>query len=61
MPYGLDRNRNGGGIIICVRGDIATEILTKHDLLEDIEVIFLETSFRKSKWLLCGICSSFSE
>ena len=46
---------NGGGIIIYVREDIPTKILTKHNLPEDIEGIFLEINFRKSKWLLCGI------
>ena len=29
-PYRLDRNRNGGGIIIYVREDIASKMLTKH-------------------------------
>ena len=55
MSYRLDRNRNGGGITLCVRKDIPTKILTKHNLPEDIEGIFLEINFRKSKWLLCGI------
>ena len=58
MPYRLDRNRNGGGIIIYVREDIPTKILIKHNLPEYIEGIFLEINFRKSKWLLCGICHS---
>ena len=55
MPYRLDRNRNGGGIIIYFREDIPTKILTKQNLPEDIEGIFLEINFRKSKWLLCRI------
>ena len=55
MPYRLDRNRNNGEIIIYVREDIPTKILTKHNLLEDIEGIFPEINFRKSKWLLCRI------
>ena len=53
MSYRLDRNRNGGGITIYVRKDIPTKVLTKHNLPEDIEGIFLEINFRKSKWLLC--------
>ena len=40
---------NGGGIIIYVRKDIPTKILTKHNFPEDIEGIFRETNFRKSK------------
>ena len=54
MPY-MDRNRNGGGIIICIREHIPTKILTKRNLRQDIEGIFLEINFRKSNWLLCGI------
>ena len=53
IPCRLDRNRNGGGIIIYVREDIRTKILTKHNLPEGIEGIFLEINFRKSKCLLC--------
>ena len=30
-PYRLDRNRNGGGIIIYVREDIPNRMLTKHN------------------------------
>ena len=53
-PYRLDRNRNGGGVIIYVREDIPSKLLVKHSLPEDIEAIFVEINFRKSKWLLCG-------
>ena len=55
MSYRLDRNGNGGGIIIYVRKDIPTEILPKYNLTEDIEEIFLEINFRTSKWFLRGI------
>ena len=54
MPYRLDRNRNGGGVIIYVREDVPSKILRKHFLPNDIEGIFVEINFRKSKWLLCG-------
>ena len=54
MPYRLDRNRNGGGVIIYVREDIPSKILRKHFFPNDIEGIFAEINFRKSKWLLCG-------
>ena len=49
MPYRLDRSLNGCGIIIYVREDIPTKILTKHNLLEDIEGIFWEINFQQSK------------
>ena len=51
-PYRLDRNRNGGGVIIYVREDIPSKILTKHVLPTDIEALFIELNFRKCKWLL---------
>ena len=54
MPYRLDRNRNGGGVIIYVRGDVPSKVLRKNLFANDIEGIFVEINFRKSKWLLCG-------
>ena len=52
-PYGLDRNQNRGGIIIYVREDITSEILTKHKSPDDIEPLFVEINLRKCTWLLC--------
>ena len=37
IPYRLDRNRNGGGIIIYVREHIPSKILEKHKLTQDVE------------------------
>ena len=54
-PYRLDRNRNGGGIIIYVREDIPNRMLTKHNFPDNIEGLFIELNFRKSKWLLGGM------
>ena len=54
MPYRLDRNRNGEGVIIYTREDIPSKILEKHKLPHDIEGIFIELNFRKVKWLLFG-------
>ena len=53
MPYILDRNRNGEGVIIYVREDIPSKELRKHLFPNDIERTFVQTNFRKSKWLLC--------
>ena len=55
LPYRLDRNRNGGGVMIFVRKDILSKLLTKLNFLSDVEGLFVELNFRKSKWLLCGI------
>ena len=54
LPYRLDRNRNGGGVMIFVREDIPSKLLTKHNFPSDVEGLFVELNFRKSKWLLCG-------
>ena len=54
-PYRLDRNRNGGGIIIYVREDITSKMLTKHKFSDDTEALFVEINFRKCKWLLCRL------
>ena len=53
-PFRLDRNRKGGGVMIYVRENIPSKLLTKHVLPSDIECIFLELNFRKCKWLLVG-------
>ena len=54
LPYGLDRNRNGGGAMIFVREDIPSKLLTKHNFPSDVEGLFVGLNFRKSKWLLFG-------
>ena len=54
VPYRLDRNRNGDGIMIFTRDDIPNRVLTKHVFPDDIEGLFIELNFRKTKWLLFG-------
>ena len=53
-PYRLDRNRNGGGVMVYVRKDIPSKELKKHTFSKNIEAIFLEINLRKSKLLLVG-------
>ena len=43
-PYCLEKNRNGGGIIIYVRENIPSKILTKHVLPTEISVIYRSKS-----------------
>ena len=51
--FRLDRNRNGGGVMIFDRyDDIFSRLLSKHVFLTDIEGSYIELNFRKSKWLL---------
>ena len=51
-PYRLDRNRNGGGVIVYVREDIPSKELKKHNFTKNVEGIFLEINLRKTKLLL---------
>ena len=53
-PYRLDRNCNGGGVLIYVRKDIPSKELKKHNISKNIEAIFVEINLRKSKLLLIG-------
>ena len=51
-PYRLDRNCNGGGLMIYVREDIPSKtVYVSND--NSFEGIFLEINLRKKKWLLC--------
>ena len=50
-PFRLDRNKEGGGIIVYVRSDIPCKIL-KCQLPNNIEGLFVELNFRKKKWVL---------
>ena len=52
LPYRLDRNCNGGGVMIFVKEDIPSKLLTKHNFPSHVEGLFVELNFRKSKWLL---------
>ena len=47
MPYRLDRNRNGRGVITSVREDIPSKILRKHLFPKDIEGIFVDKHQKK--------------
>ena len=53
-PYRLDRNCNGGGVMIYVRKDIPSKELKNHKFSKNIEAIFVEINLRKSKFLLVG-------
>ena len=53
-PYRLDRNQNGGAIMLYIRQDIPSKSLTeiKHD--NEVENIFIEINLRLKKWLISG-------
>lgn len=56
-PFRHDRNIHGGGILIYVKEGIPCKPLEKHATPDDMEGIFIELNFRKSKWLFGGIYS----
>ena len=53
-PYRLDRNRNGGGVIIYIREDIPSKQINNFKIHDDIENIFIEVNLYKTK--LNGLC-----
>ena len=55
FPFRLDRNTNGGGIIIYIREDIPCKEIKNHNFTRyNLEGIFLELNLRRTKWLLFG-------
>ena len=50
-PIRLDRNKNGGGILLFIRKDIPTKVLSFET--SPIEGFFIEINLDKKKWLLC--------
>ena len=49
-PFRFDRNINGSEIMLYVREDIPTKLLS-HDF-PDVESFFVEINLHKKKWLL---------
>ena len=54
VPFRLDRNSVGDGIMIYIRDDIPCKELKSHVLPEDVEGIFIEINIRKVRWVLMG-------
>ena len=53
-PYRLDRNSQGGGVMIYIREDIPSKLLNRHNFTLPMEALFIEINLRKSKLLLIG-------
>ena len=49
-PYRLDRNSNGGGLILFVRKDICSNLVEPDE--KPIEDFYVELNLRNDKWLL---------
>ena len=54
MPLRLDRNSDGGGIIVYIREGIPCRKIKSHNPNGDFEGIFFEINLRKNKWLFFG-------
>ena len=50
-PFRLDRDENGGGIMVFVREDIPVKFLSSEN--KPIEAFFFELNFHRKKWLVC--------
>ena len=48
-PFRLNRNRNGGGVMIYIRHDIPGGLLLEHVFPRDMEGLFIELNFGKCK------------
>ncbi len=54
-PFRLDRNSNGGGLLVFVKEDIPSKQLKSFKFEDDIECIGFEINLRKKKWALFSI------
>ena len=54
-PFRLDRNANGGGILVYVRSDIPSHQVKSYKFSEGIECISFEINLRKKKWVLFSV------
>ena len=51
-PYRLDKNGNGGGLLLYVREDIPSKKIDNADFDTGLETMFIEINTRKTKWLI---------
>ena len=54
-PFCLDRNANGGGLLVYVRSDIPSHRLHSFKFSDGIECISFEINLRKKKWVLLSV------
>ena len=55
VPFRLDRNGNGGGILLYIRDDLSSKLLSMN---KNIDGFFVEINLRnKKKWLLSCSCN----
>ena len=55
-PARKDRSKHGGGLLVYVKEDITSCLLTDHRPVSDLlDLVVIELNFRKQKWLLLSI------
>ena len=54
-PFRLDRNANGGGLLVYVRSDIPSHRLHSFKFSDGIECISFAINLRKKKWVLLSV------
>ena len=52
VPFRLDRNISGGGIMLFVREEIPSKHLSQYKPSSSVENIFIEINLQSKKWLL---------
>ena len=52
-PCRLDRCSNGGGLLLYIKGDISSRLLTDLRLSDNVECLSTKINIRNKKWLLC--------
>ena len=54
-PYRLDKSSRSGGLLVYVKNDIPSKLLTKFEIPKDIQIVPVELNLRKQKWLIISI------
>ena len=53
IPFRLDRNRHGGGLLLYVRNNINAVFLKSYVFPDNIEAFFIKILLKSLKWLTC--------
>ena len=53
IPFRLDRNRHGGGLLLYVRNNINVVFLRSYVFPDNIEAFLIEILMKSCKWLIC--------
>ena len=53
IPFRLDRNRHGGGLLLYVRNNLNAIFLKSYFFPDNIEAFFIEILLKSCKWLIC--------